>query len=187
MVYFKPQREFYIPKGATKVTDKKSDAVVYVFTTAKGFPAGVAFHGKAQKPDWRFSFRDQAHLEKRVTEHFAWRQAKADAEKERRANDAKPHSIEVGHIFEDSWGYEQTNVDFYQVTRVIGPRTVEVRQIGRDLIEATGSMSGRCMPKLNAFTGEPMVKRVTRGRITTNTRGGAGLWDGKPCYVSWYH
>ncbi len=45
----------------------------------------------------------------------------------------KNDTISVGDIFVSSWGYEQTNVTFYQVLSVHGKKTVTVREI-RQLI-----------------------------------------------------
>ncbi len=38
------------------------------------------------------------------------------------------HGVKVGDVFVESWGYDQTNVDFYQVTRAM-PKSVEIRAI----------------------------------------------------------
>lgn len=37
--------------------------------------------------------------------------------------------VSVGDVFASSWGYEQTNVSFYQVVSVHGKKTVMVREI----------------------------------------------------------
>ncbi|AYQ14532.1 hypothetical protein EB670_24360 (plasmid) [Escherichia coli] len=41
----------------------------------------------------------------------------------------KNDTVSVGDIFVSSWGYEQTNVTFYQVLSVHGKKTVTVREI----------------------------------------------------------
>ncbi|HCN5512602.1 TPA: hypothetical protein N6023_004603 [Escherichia coli] len=38
----------------------------------------------------------------------------------------KNDTVSVGDIFVSSWGYEQTNVTFYQVLSVHGKKTVTV-------------------------------------------------------------
>ena len=38
------------------------------------------------------------------------------------------HTIQVGDVFVESWGYDQTNIDFYQVVRVM-PKSVEIQAI----------------------------------------------------------
>lgn len=38
------------------------------------------------------------------------------------------HTVEVGDVFYESWGYDQTNSDFYQVVAVT-PKSVRIRMI----------------------------------------------------------
>jgi len=52
----------YIPAGSVKVADKQSDAVVYLYTNSGDHMCAVAFHGKANKPDWKFRFRSEGSL-----------------------------------------------------------------------------------------------------------------------------
>lgn len=37
--------------------------------------------------------------------------------------------VKVGDVFESSWGYEQTNVDFFQVVALVGESSVRVREV----------------------------------------------------------
>ena len=53
----------------------------------------------------------------------------------------KNDTVSVGDVFVSSWGYEQTNVTFYQVLSVHGKKTVTVREI-RANSEYTHSMVG---------------------------------------------
>ena len=56
-------RESWIPKGATKVADKMSDAVAYLYTTAAGKPGAAIFFGKQNKPVSKYYYRDAARRE----------------------------------------------------------------------------------------------------------------------------
>ena len=38
----------------------------------------------------------------------------------------KPHSLKVGDILYCSWGYDQTNVDYFKVSEVIGKRKIKI-------------------------------------------------------------
>ncbi|HAJ5153350.1 TPA: hypothetical protein HLZ50_25670 [Escherichia coli] len=68
-------------------------------------------------------------------------------------------TVSVGDVFVSSWGYEQTNVNFYQVISVHGKKTVTVQEI-RASVHRTHSMSGYKTPLLNDFCGEPLKRRV---------------------------
>lgn len=69
------------------------------------------------------------------------------------------HQLLVHDILMASWGYDQTNIDYYQVTKLIGAQTVEIRKIAAKTTP-TGSMCGECYPLIDQFIGEPMKKRV---------------------------
>ncbi len=75
--------------------------------------------------------------------------------------------IKVGTIFRSSWGYDQTNIDFYEVTRVM-KASVEIRKIAGQQTTGDG-WTGKVVPKPGEFIGEPMTKRLK------NT------YDGNPC------
>ena len=59
-------------------------------------------------------------------------------------------TVSVGDVFVSSWGYEQTNVNFYQVISVHGKKTVTVQEV-RASVLLTRSMSGYKTPLLNDF------------------------------------
>jgi len=67
------------------------------------------------------------------------------------------HPFKVDDIFYDTWGYEQTNVDFYQITRTT-EKSIWMREIGREIVASTGFMQGKVMPIKGAFTGEEKRK-----------------------------
>jgi hypothetical protein len=91
-----------------------------------------------------------------------------------------PPSVEVGAIFVCSWGYDQTNVDYYQVVRVSGSR-VTIRAIGASQVDA----SHTC-PTSDAFIGVATIHRLQngyRGEPCIHVNGhSAHAWSGKPEY-----
>ena len=185
MMRFAPlTRDFYIPKWSIRIADRNSDGVVYVYRSAKNRPAAMAFHGKAVTPDGQHSFASEAAREAKIRGHFKGRQRVITGRAERRAERKQPHGFEVGHVLYASWGYEQTNIDFFQVTRIIGAHTVEVREVSQ-IAADTGNepwMTGKCLPRLDGFTGEPMRRRVN-GRsksVRIDKVRTAFLWDGRP-------
>lgn len=163
MFAFKHQRSSYIPKGAVKVTDKESGAVAYLYTV-KSVPYAIAFHGKAQKPDWHFRFRNEADREKRVSAHFAGERRRAAAQAQRRAaRKAEVNPFQVDDVLSTCWGYEQTNREFYQVVEVRGSMVVirEIAAMSRDV----GWCQHKISPKVGQFIGEPMRRRAKGGYV----------------------
>jgi hypothetical protein len=53
--------------------------------------------------------------------------------------------VEIGHILVSSWGYDQTNIDYYKVIRKTAAM-VELRAIGQKYVESASSMSEYVMP-----------------------------------------
>lgn len=71
----------------------------------------------------------------------------------------KTHGLEIGDVLYSSWGYDQTNIDYYQVVELVGKTMVSVRKIAceREQIEWE---QGRSVPAINEFIGEPMRRKV---------------------------
>ena len=80
-----------------------------------------------------------------------------------------------------------TNIDFYQVTKIIGAQMIEVRKVSQISADRGDEpwMTGKVVPKLDGFTGEALRRRVN-GRSKSvridNVRT-AFLWDGRP--INW--
>lgn len=112
----RPSRTRYIPSGSVKVADKRSDAVAHVYVSA-GKPAAVVYCGKQSKPMLHCRFRDGAGRNDAVRRCFKARQDTFEAKAK---HAAEGHALRVGDILRSLWGYEQTNVDFYEVVAVSG-------------------------------------------------------------------
>lgn len=84
-----------------------------------------------------------------------------------------------------SWGYDQTNVDFYLVVEET-PKSVKVVELCQARIEE-GFMSGRCVPIPEVFTRTPARRVMKRKNEDGSTRyKGLSEWDGTPKYFSTY-
>lgn len=89
--------------------------------------------------------------------------------------------VKVGTILMNSWGYDQTNWDFYQVVKV-GSKSITIRQIDSKKDYNPERMTGLATPIKDKFIGESMVKRLsyTNGILYVRLENGFGrVWDGK--------
>ena len=68
-------------------------------------------------------------------------------------------ALSIGDVLMSMWGYEQTNVDYYEVTAHHGRTQITLRPIVARR-EATGGMQGDCTPVPGKFTGEPIRCKV---------------------------
>jgi hypothetical protein len=155
----------------------------------------LAFGGRRQKPDlhYRYGSRErrdnaaQEYLDNRAEE--AARKTKKKAERKAMAKVGNP--LNVGDLLSYSWGYDQTNVYFYQVVRKTA-RSVWIQRVCSEQIEATGPMSAKVRACKDTFqkNSEPMRKlvQVYNGRpILDMPHGVASPCGTEPQYCSWYH
>lgn len=153
----------YIPKGATKIANKSGSAVAYIYTSVRNKPAAIGFIGRSGKPAMHYSYTSEQRRAEAVATFLrsaeASAVAKANRAAEKRTNLAKPHGLVIGDVLQCTWGYDQTNIDYFEVTRKVGARSVEIRKIAAQA-EATGDMQGTCVPAKGRYIEEPMIKRV---------------------------
>ena len=128
-----------------------------------GFVHLVFYVADAWRPTHYYHYKgmDKAReaLQRFARDAEAIAQQRADRKARQRAALDKPHGLAVGDVVRSSWGYDQTNVDYFEVTAVIGKRTVEVRKLAEH-IEHTGSMNGNSAPIPGQYVGEPMRRQV---------------------------
>ena len=181
----------YIPTGYTEFR-RNGDNVIYASADHK---YAMAYRAKAGKHTWHLRFVNENDFNRTVTGFFeSVERIKAANEKKKEEKSGFTTALKPGDILESSWGWEQTNVDFYQVIAVRGKRTIIMREIGSDLIESTGQMSGKRIPVKDAFIKDAPELRKRAGSlgpgnreyISLNSYSSAHLWDGKPCFCSWY-
>ena len=130
------------------------------------------------------------HADKHLADLEAKRVYKAErAAAKKEATTMARNSVIVDDIFVDSWGYEQTQVDAYQVVEKIGNATVVLRPIATAVVAGSEHfMSQSVRPVYNAFTSEETItKRIGEYGIKMNSYSNAYQWDGKREYHnSWY-
>lgn len=100
-------------------------------------------------------------------------------------------NLKVGDVMVNSWGWEQTNVDFYQVTKIKG-KSAWIRPIGGESVEGSeGFMSDRVKPIKDIFYGEEERKVIKAfgSSVSMSTRHGSlsNYTEGEEgTYRSWY-
>jgi len=144
------------------------------------------------KIEFNFAFRSEKSMFQHCADYLknladveaykAERKAKRAAERA-----AAKENVKEGDIFVSSWGWEQTNVDAYQVVAKKGA-TVTLREIALCSIEGSeGFMSDRVKPVKDAFIGEEFKKRITgRGINISDFQYASPMGDREDFYRSWY-
>ena len=70
--------------------------------------------------------------------------------------------VKVGDVFFESWGYEQTNIDFWQVVKLRGTTQVVLRAIGQQVVEECGFCSVMVKPLKGSWTKHYAGDEITR-------------------------
>lgn len=113
---------------------------------------GYFFQNEKRREDW--VTKKVSDLKTRIMEQQKNQEAKAAV----RAN--MQHGFEVGQIYYDSWGYDQTNIDFYEITEVKG-KSVIIRAIACKYVDGTaGHDSCNVKPVPGNYCGEPQLKHI---------------------------
>ena len=158
---------------------------------------------KAIKPYANYYFesdeRLEEYLQKQINNFLESKKIKEERKIARKGTSEDLEKIKVGSIFHYSWGYDQTNVEFYQVIEKTA-RTVKIRELAQESIgeEGISSMAEYRKPIKDSFLeprnegdeqGEILTKKIqfSNGEPFLSFRfGWCSLWDGQKKYCSWY-
>ena len=146
------------------------------------------FKGTAAKPVCYFTFRSSEAREKYATETVANIDERGASKASRQAAKAEEHYF-VGDVLYSSWGYEQTNVEFYQVVEVKGS-SVYLREVYQNSSDVHGSPhGGRTQPRRNEFINDKVVRKLVAqdGSVKAPIHGWLSKWTGKSDYTSSYY
>lgn len=153
-----------VPRGGLHIVEDAFEAWTYHHEKSDRF-GFVMYLGKQSKPYAYYAYATEAKRDAGFERHAQQARdilaSKAKRKAEDRAKLDAGHGLQVGDVVRSSWGYDQTNVDHYQIIKVIGKRTVEVRALAVHE-ESTGDMSGRVAPVWGEFVGEVMRRQVDK-------------------------
>jgi len=182
----------YIPEGYYLSQSECPTQVYYKEANGKFYSLG--FLGRAINSTfnyvWSTAEAREQHLNKFFRQKNEYELRKATRRAEQKAKIAEGHKLVVGDILVSSWGYDQTNIDYYQVTDLIGKTMVEVRQIRAEVVGTSGYYD-KLMPIKDSFNTprfegdtwrcETLRKKVSPGgsSISISSYASAYKWDGR--------
>lgn len=153
------KKERYIPTGyQLSYIHEGTQFLVYTRELA-GALYGIAYKGKAGNPVWHYRFKTKERLQEEIESTVRGLEAHKAATEARRKARYAPHGLQGGEVFRTSWGYEQTNVEYYEVVGVKG-QTVELREIAQNRT-TEGYECGKTQPIPGAYIGEVFSRRVS--------------------------
>src|SRR5678816_519603 len=146
----------FIPKDSRAI--EHALAVCYV-NDSPHFTA-IAYVGNAGKRSFYQRYRTAEQRDKDVAAFFAGLEATRAMKDGFKAERSKPHTVKVGDIIHHSWGWEQTQCDYYQVLSVT-EHGATIQAIASETVPGSeGFMSERQMPVRDKF-----VRRCGSGPI----------------------
>ena len=140
---------------------------------------------------YAYRFRSESQLYSHALDWLkfrkVWQEKESELKKQRELeNIEKAKNVKIGDVFACSWGYDQTNVDFYQVVKR-SPKTVTLREIEKTQTGETGFMSGEVKPVLNAFIGDPIRRKLIGDEVFIKSFMHAYKTDPNEWHaISWY-
>ena len=158
-----------------------------------GRPCVKTWRPKSRKPFNHYQFRSAEQRERWIEQTKAARDTEIDYKLQRKAEADQSlakmlDEIKPGTLLCNSWGWEQTNVDFYQVIERHGRRVILREIAGRDVGTSSGmsSMSTYMQPVPDSFTGEPFAKQIGPYGISFKHGGCSITSADSKHYCSWY-
>lgn len=161
--------------------------VIIQYTNKQDLPAIAVFGRQGAKPLSHYYFRTLDDRSKFLQETKDRQdQVIASEERQKVLYEQDKAKYVPGAILYSSWGYEQTNVDFYLITKRT-PNAVWLVEIGSTTKE-TGFMSGETVPDKNVIKSDkPFMRRFNKwGSLSISSYQGLALYNGQPKYCSWY-
>lgn len=182
----------YIPKDykLLNISEYAPNGVDLLFYTNQDQTSAICYTKKSFNHTWYYRFNNTERLFLKVKETIANRLERQAAVKAQRKERFKPHKLNVGDVLYCSWGYDQTNIDFYKVLEKIGKNKVKIIRLnnafnqidseyGQDKVSAGSIKEGA----------EPMIKVVNSlyNSVSVYSFASASLWDGQPLYQTNSH
>ena len=142
--------------------------------------------GSRKNPVWYTQFRTAERMHEIIDEYISrsdtWETAKEERAAERKAFKT---TLKKGDILHGSWGWEQTNCEFYEVDKVKNNKVTLVRLTNKHVQTEGFHMAADVMP--GDRTDEKIEGQVTLGENVKVSRCcTVSPWNGKPKYSSWY-
>ena len=135
-----------------KQTAKENTMTNYTITANESFNSiEITFDGKPSEAirntlkDLRFrwhnvkkvwyGYKDEQTVKEAIAAAETGKQTTEETKSAPKTEKANKYGVKVGDIFSASWGWEQTNVNFFQVIALVGETSVRVREVYPTMID----------------------------------------------------
>jgi hypothetical protein len=148
-----------------------------------------AWIGKRKKPSFFYRMNTEQSMIQTRDDFIKMYQNIADiSAKQRQLEKSFQHDLVVGDILYTSWGWEQTNIDFYKVLGLHGKKSISIVAVGENCNYDSHGMTGTKTPDPSLVLASSKVLKGIYGfyGIKIESYSKAQKWDGKPKHYSCY-
>lgn len=149
----------HVPPGYDLI-EQVEDLGIQIYGKLTDKICAICYSGKRTKADWQYQFKNEEKLKDCIATTIESRKIAKEIKAKRTQERCAPHNLQVGDLMLASWGWEQTNIEYFQVTKLVSKSFIEVTPIGQTKTYDS-SMSGDCLPLLGIFIGEPIKRKVS--------------------------
>ena len=153
-------------------------------------PCLKVYRGKGSKAIASYYYSSPESREESVAGYKSGADSREAYKAERKAAKAAVtnEAVEVGSVWYSSWGYEQTNIDFYKVVEKFGTKGLMFVEIGSKVEVREFEDRGVCVADPENVTGEPFKKLMGGNEwISLTSYSSLSPYDGRELYWSSYH
>ena len=121
--------------GDTYTEESNDNYFIIKGTNQFDRPVAAVWFGRAEKPQLYATFRTAEERDLAIEQYLNRRKERAESNLERRKERrlTRDHDVKVGDIYYTSWGYDQTNIDFYEVVNVRGSR-IDLKELTQKVV-----------------------------------------------------
>lgn len=113
----------------------------FFWNEKKEYPVCIVFSKKAKNKFWYYGFLNYDSMMKKVEETISNAVSRKKTQEEYKAKRNQPHTLKVGDILYASWGYDQTNIDFFKVVDLVGKTQVKIIGVDTEIESVPGCES----------------------------------------------
>ena len=133
----------WIPKGYVKMERKNGTGDLLFYSKPGNKENGyvwlaIAYTEKSFNHLWHYRFKTYDQMVERIKKTIDDRLQQQASVKEERAKRLEPHTLKVGDILYTSWGYDQTNIEFFQVDELVGKNKLKLVGLGTKTLSGDG-------------------------------------------------
>lgn len=115
---------------------------------------GMRFRWHSVKKVW-YGYKTAEEVKTAIDNAVKGITTKATKTVKKTAEKVNKYGVKVGDVFHMSWGYEQTNADFFQVVALCGDSSVRVVEVNPEIIDRKPTCS-MAEDRTYRITSEPM-------------------------------